>query len=36
VLVVVDIVLVAIVAEVDVRTKVIDEPLELMWSRKVK
>jgi hypothetical protein len=36
VLVVVDIVVVAIVAEVDVRTKVIDEPLELMWSRKVK
>jgi hypothetical protein len=33
VLVIVDIV---IVAEVDVRTKVIGEPLEQMWSRKVK
>jgi hypothetical protein len=33
VLVIVDIV---IVAKVDVRTKVIGEPLEQMWSRKVK
>jgi hypothetical protein len=36
VLVVVDIVVVAIVAKVDVRTKVIDGPLEPKWWRKVK
>jgi len=36
VLVLVDIVVVAIVAEVDVQTEVVGEPLELKWSRKVK
>jgi hypothetical protein len=36
VLVVVDIIIVAIVVEVDVQTKVVSEPLEPKWSRKMK
>jgi hypothetical protein len=36
VLVAVDVVIIALVAKVDVRTKVVGEPLEPKWSRKVK